>query len=153
MTITKTEIPAHIEQLLDVHNTLWDALSDSYAGLKLDYKGSKYDIYKPEHNGFTSTVLSNDNGKNFLWITQNLNKSSYGSFEIKRARSQGDDKRITWIVDNSNDKFYYCALIKTCVYFDGKKDILVERYINDNTEVVYCTNPTYASYVTHKSKY
>ena len=48
MTIIETEIPAHVEQLLDVHNTLWDALSDSHASLKLNYKGIEYDIYKPE---------------------------------------------------------------------------------------------------------
>lgn len=150
MTIIETQMPTHVEQLLDVHNTLWNALSDSYAGLKLNYKGSEYDIYKPEHDGFTSTVISNDAGKNFLWITQNLNKSSYGSLEIKRARSQGDDKRITWVIDNSNDKFYYCAMIKTCLYFDGKKDIYIEKYYNGNTEVVYSTEPYY---LPPKSKY
>jgi len=153
MTIIETQMPTHVEQLLDVHNTLWDALSDSHASLKLNYKGIGYDIYKPDHNGFTSTVLSNDNGKNFLWITQNLNKSSHASSDIKRSRSQGDDKRITWIIDNSNNQFYYCALIRTCVYFDGKEDIYIERYYNDTTELVYSTDPTYASYLPPKSKY
>lgn len=118
----------------------------------INYNGVKYPVSIPDHLGFASVVLPGNN-KNFLWITQNMNKSTYGSLDIKESRSQGNDKRMTWIVDNTNDKFHYCALIKTCLYFDGEIDILVEKYKNDNIEIVYCTNPVYASYVTHKSKY
>lgn len=154
MTTLELEISPNIQQILDVHNSLWDILSLSDRNHKnVEFNGVQYPVNIPRHLGFASVVLPGNDNKNFLWITQNMNKSTYGSLDIKEARSQGNDKRITWIVDNTNDKFHYCALIKTCLYFDGKMDILVEKYKNNITEIVYCTNPVYASYVTHKSKY
>jgi len=154
MTTLELEISPNIQKILDVHNLLWDMLSASnYNYQNIEFNGVQYSVNIPEHLGFASVVLPGNNNKNFLWITQNMNKSTYGSLDIKEARSQGNDKRITWIVDNTDDKFHYCALIKTCFYFDGKNYILVEKYKNDTTEIVYCTNPIYASYVTHKSKY
>jgi len=154
MTTLELEIPTNVQSVLDVHNSLWNMLSASNIDTKtIQFNGVHYPVNIPVHLGFASVVLPGNNNKNFLWITQNMNKSTYGSLDIKEARSQGNDKRITWIVDNTNDKFHYCALIKTCLYFDGKMDILVEKYKNESTEIVYCTNPVYASYVTHKSKY
>lgn len=153
MTITETQLPEHVERMLNVHDSLWNALLPNSNLKKISYKNKEYDIYIPGHGGYASVILTNDAGKNFLWITQNLNKSSYASIEISKARSQGDDKRVTWIVDNSNDQFYYCALIKTCQYFDGKKDILIEKYDHGSTHLVYSTDPFYENYIPPKSKY
>jgi len=154
MTILKLKIPYEIEHVIDVHNSLWDLLSTDTVGYKsIDFYDKKYPVNIPEHLGFASVVLPGNGDKNFLWITQNMNKSTYGSLDIKEARSQGNDKRITWIVDNTDNKFHYCTLIKTCIYFDGREDILVEKYKDGNTEIVYCNDPAYASYVTPKSKY
>lgn len=153
MTIVEQDIPVNVKQILDVHHALWNATSDPDGEHKLEYKDSYYNIYIPSHQGYASVVLPSGIGKNFLWITQNLNKSSYASIEIKKARSQGDDKRVTWIVDNSNDKFYYCALIKTCSYFDGKQDILIEKYSENGTQLVYSTDPFYVNYLPPKSRY
>lgn len=154
MKTLELEITPDVQKILDVHNSLWDILSHSNVNFKtIEFNGIKYSVNVPNHLGFASVVLPGSNNKNFLWITQNMNKSTYGSLDIKESRSQGNDKRITWVVDNTNDKFHYCALIKTCLYFDGKIDILVEKYKNESTEIVYSTNPVYASYVTHKSKY
>lgn len=79
--------------------------------------------------------------------------STYGSLEIIEARSQGDDKKITWIIDNNNNKFEQCALVKTCTYFDGKEDILIEKYLDGLSNLVYTTDPYYENYLVPKSKY
>jgi len=138
------DITPEILSILDVHHSLWDR------GTHVTYKDKDYGTFIPAHGGFMSVILPNASNKNFMWITQNLNKDSHTSIEIKRARSVGDDKRITWIIDNNNDKFEYCGLIKTCLYFDGKKDILIEKYRGSFTEVVYTTDK---KYTVSKSRY
>jgi hypothetical protein len=142
--LPESNIPANTLELINIHHALWDRKDT------VNYKGNSYNIYIPSHEGFASAIIPNSAGKNFLWITQNLNKPSYGSLEIKRSRSIGDDKRITWIVDNEDDKFKYVGLIKTCDYFDGLKDIVVEKYHDQVTEIVYTNDP---GYVVVKSKY
>jgi hypothetical protein len=128
-----------ILEVLSVHNSLWDKEE------KLNYRGKTYDIYNPSHGGYSSVILPNENGYNFLWITQNLNKSTYGSMAILQARTQGDDKRNTWIVDNNNGTFKYVGIIATCNYFDGKKTQLIERYTEHGTIVVYSSDPMIVS--------
>lgn len=137
-------ITAQVQELLDVHHALWNKEKT------VSYKSKIYDTFSPAHAGYTSVILPNENNYNFLWITQNLNKSSGASLDIIRARSQGDDTRITWIVDNSNNKFSYVGLIRTTDYFDGKKSIIIERYDAHGTDVVYSTDPAKA---TAKSKF
>lgn len=127
------------EGILRVHHALWN--KDN----KIKYKDKNYDPYIPSHQGYNSVILPNENGYHFLWITHNLNKSSAGTEQILRARSQGDDMRITWVVDNSNNSFKYVGVVKTCDYFDGKKFIIIERYTPQGTIVVYCTDPSRVS--------
>lgn len=131
-------------EILNTHHSLWNR------DLKLNYRGNTYDIYNPEHGGFSSVILPNENGYNFLWITQNLNKSSYGTLDIIQSRSQGDDKRITWIVDNNANTFKYVGVISTCDYFNGFQTQLIERYTEGGTIVVYSSDPMIVS---TRSKY
>lgn len=140
-------LPDNINQILTVHHALWVHLPT------IKYGDIEYLTYTPSHQGYTSVVLPNDNAKNFLWITQNLNKSSYGTLEINKAKTLGHVTRITWIVDNNNNKFNYCGLVKTCSYFDSNQDILIEKYIGDTTKVIYSSDPNYANYVSPKSQY
>lgn len=141
------ELPDNVNQILAVHHSLWNHTPT------IKYGGISYPTYTPSHEGYTSVILPNDNAKNFLWITQNLNKSSYATSEITKAQTLGHVKRITWIVDNNDNKFNYCGMVKTCAYFDSTQDIFIEKYIGDTTKVIYSSDPTYASYVSPQSRY
>ena len=126
----------NVKSILQVHHALWNK------DTKIEYRNNHFDTFTPLHEGYTSVILPNENGYNFLWITHNLNKSSSGTQEILRARNQGDDTRITWIVDNSNTSFQYIGVIKTSDYYDGQKFIIIERYSLEGTTVIYSTDPS-----------
>lgn len=130
--------------ILRVHHSLWNR--EDF----IERDGKQYKPFVPQHTGYTSVVLPNEQGYNLLWITQNMNKSSYGSESIRRSRSQGHDQRITWIVDNNNSKFQYVGSINTTQYFDGSEDIIIERYTETGTEVLWTNMPFH---LPAKSKY
>lgn len=138
-----TDDPA-VLNILRIHHALWNR--EDF----IERDGKQYKPFVPSHGGYTSVVLPNDQGYNLLWITQNLNKSSQGTLSIKRAIDKGHDLRITWIVDNNNSKFKYIGVVNTCMFSDGSQDIIIERYTDDGTEVVYTNMPFYR---TTKSKY
>ncbi len=134
-----------IRGILAVHYSLWQGREF------IEHQGQHLPVYKPAHEGYKSVVVPSENGYNFLWITQNMNKdNTYGSIAIRRARQLGDDKMITWIVDNNNSKFAYVGGIHTTHYFNGDQDVLIERYVEGQTEVVYTNMPFYFQ---AKSKY
>lgn len=134
-----------IRGILAVHYSLWQGREF------IEHQGQHLTVYKPAHEGYKSVVVPSENGYNFLWITQNMNKdNTYGSIAIRRARQLGDDKMITWIVDNNNGKFAYVGGIHTTHYFNGDQDVLIERYVEGQTEVVYTNMPFYFQ---AKSKY
>lgn len=131
--------------ILRIHHALWNKEDFIERG------GQKYTPFVPPHNGYVSVVLPNEQGYNLLWITQNMNKSTYGSEQIRKAQSLGNNLRITWIVDNSNSRFIYLGCVNTCDYFDGKQDIIIERYSQDQPDQVVWTNMPFHAPV--KSKY
>lgn len=121
-----------LSELLALHHSLWD-MND-----KVQYFGQWYDVFKPEHKGFSRVVVPGKSGKNIVYITQNLNKSTYGTQEIQRAAKQGKTTRITWIVDPSDGKFNYTGLIKTTDDYT-----IVERYSSLGTQVLYHSDPKF----------
>jgi hypothetical protein len=148
MQITENQI----EQILNTHNSLWNSLYDyDSPDHCLHYNDKKYQIFIPNHRGYASVVLPNTTGNAFLWITQNLNKSTYGSNEILSARDKDQDLRITWVVDTKEGQFDYRANIKTCTDFSGELihgDI--EYYTSFGTHVLWSSNPLFIS---QKSKH
>ena len=107
-----TDIQA--SEILEIHDTLWNAVSDSNSRVHtLTYKDTSYQINIPGHCGYASVLLPNSNGKKFLWITQNLHKSTYGTLAINRQKDLGNQHRITWIVDTNNGLFSYRSNITT----------------------------------------
>lgn len=123
-----------IYELLAFHHSLWN-MDD-----KVKYFGVWYDVYKPEHKGFSRVVVPGKSGKNIMYITQNLNKSTYGTQEIQRAAKKGKTTRITWIVDPTDGKFNYIGVIKTT-----DEDSLIEQYNSFGTQVLYHSNPKFQS--------
>ena len=135
MTISKQAL----SELLGVHHSLWDMKPE------VEFYGQTYKTHTASHKGYTSVLLpSKTNGK-LLYITQNLNKSSYGSLEIQRAAAQGKTVRITWIVDTSNGAYQYRGLIKT-----SPELTIIESYTNHGTALLYSSDPNYKPI---KSKY
>jgi hypothetical protein len=133
-----------IIEILTVHHMLWNKVKD------VNYKGNVYHTSIPAHDGYCSVVLPGTDEKyNYLWITQNLNKSTGATLSVLRDREQGNDRRITWIIDNHGSKFLYVGCINTCTYFDGSCDIVIERYSGNSTEIVWTNLPI----ENYKSKY
>lgn len=105
---------AKAQEILAIHDTLWNALYGDQTTLHtLLYNDVNYDIKIPGHRGYASILLPNSNGIKFLWITQNIHKSTYGSLAIQRHNTLGNDHRITWIVDTNNGGFSYRSNITT----------------------------------------
>lgn len=135
-----------IRGILAVHYSLWQGRES------IEHNGKQLTVYQPAHKGYSSVVIPSESGYNFLWITQNMepSKDSYGSMAIRRSRQLGDNKMITWIVDNTGGKFVYVGSIHTTHYFNGDQDVIIERYVEGQTEVVYTNMPFYFPV---KSKY
>lgn len=130
-----------IDQILQVHNSLWNALYDFDSDYHcLHYKNIKYTILISSDRGYASVVLPNPKGINFMWITQNLHKSTYGTVSIQSARKHNQDHRITWIVDTHQGAFNYRSNITTTVQDDIMIDGAIEIYDNFGTEIVWSTN-------------
>lgn len=140
------------ESILAVHNSLWNALydfdSDEHT---LHYNNIKYNIYKAKHGGYTSVNLPNPKGTQFLWITQNLNKSTYGTLQVNKARERNQDHRITWIVDTSNGQFVYRTSIHTTSDDSGQMlHGTIDLYDSLGMETVWSLNP---ALITTKAKF
>jgi hypothetical protein len=115
-----------ISELLSLHHSLWD-MDD-----EVSYFGNEYEVYKPEHKGFSRVLVPGKSGKKILFITQNLHKSSYGTLEIQRAAKEGKTVRITWIIDPSEGTFTYIGCIKTTDDYTR-----IERYSSFGTHKMY----------------
>jgi hypothetical protein len=141
-----------VESILAVHNSLWNALYDLDSDThSLHYNDTKYSIYLPKHRGYASVNLPNPKGTQFLWITQNLNKSTYGTLQIQKARQRDEDQRITWIVDTSNGQFEYRTSIRTTATDTGELiQGSIDMYDSLGTETLWSTNPIL---ITQKAKF
>lgn len=126
-----------IEQILSVHNQLWEGMSI------ITYKDQSQSSYSPSHNGYRSVILNNANGIPHMWITQNMSKSSYGTMAIEKAKSKGEDLRITWVVKVENGQFIYRSRISTHFFPNQEKQpiIEIETYKDELTEVLYSNDP------------
>jgi hypothetical protein len=101
-----------IDEILAVHDSLWEAVySTDNSRPSITYKGNTYHIQVPTHRAYASVLLPNGTGTNFLWVTNNMSKSSYGTLAIQRAAKHNEDHRITWILDTTNGGF----TTRTCI--------------------------------------
>ena len=131
-----------IDDILSVHHTLWDALTTGRSNPCVTYNNETYDIRIPPHGGYASAILPNKNGTPFLWITQNLNKTSYGTLQIERQAKLNNDHRISWIVDTRNGGFKYIFNISTTTNDTGHCiNGTIEMYDQFGTSTVWSTNP------------
>jgi hypothetical protein len=133
------KITPEIEQIISVHHQLWDQHPT------VTYKDQTQTAYVPQHNGYRSAIFTSTSGIPHLWITQNMTKTTYGTYAITRAREAGQRLRITWIVHTANDTYRYAGQIQTHEYFHPhtRDRIHIETYDGDNVHVVYTNNPAY----------
>jgi len=130
-------ITPEIEQILSVHEQLW-----SFNQL-ITYKDQTEFSHIPSHKGYCSVLLKNANGTNHMWITNNMNKSTYGTIAIQRAQKNKQELKITWIIRISDNQYILTGQIRTHKYFDSNKldSIRIETYKEDVTTVVYDNDP------------
>jgi len=113
-----------IDELLRVHHDLWDMKS------KVNYFAGEYPIYTSDTRSYSKVLLPGRFGKDVLFITQDLDISTYGTLEIQRAQRKGEVVRITWIVDPQEGRFNYIGLIKTTPNMT-----LIERYTHQGDTI------------------
>lgn len=132
------------EEILKVHYALWNAALDfDSTNHSLEYKEHTYPIHIANHRGYASVLLPNSKGTKFMWITQNLQKSTYGTLEINRARERGEDHRITWVVDTRQGAFVYRCNITT-TFKDGEMIFgAIEIYDDLGKETIWSTNKSF----------
>lgn len=131
------------KEIFDVHHALWDSLIKiDEPAHSLEYQNQTYKINISPDRGYASCHLPNENGKMFLWITQNLNKSTSGSYQIKQAMERGEQRRTTWVVDTSTGNFKYRSNITTSK--DKHNNLVfaqIEIYDSLGTEILWTTTP------------
>lgn len=129
-------------EILKVHNSLWNAVYDRDSNNQtLIYKNISYQINIPPHKAYASALLPNSTGIKFLWITQNLHKSTYGTLAINNQSIKGNDHRITWIVDTNNGQFNYRSNITTTLNSAGVLIYgAIEIYDSLGKEIIWSNN-------------
>lgn len=130
-------ITPEIEQILSVHEQLWSH------NQVITYKDQTEFSHTPSHQGYCSVILKNANDTPHMWITNNMNKSTYGTLAIQRAQKNKQELRITWIIRISDNQYILTGQIRTHKYFNSDKldSIRIETYKDDVTTVVYDNDP------------
>lgn len=129
MTSEKSHV---ISELFTLHHSLWDMCDE------VEYFGNTYKVYKSEDNSFSRVLLPGKSGKNIIYMTQDLNESTYGTLAIQRAARKGKTYRITWIIDPSQQDSNYIGLIQTTEEFN-----LIEQYTPYGTMTLYHSDPKF----------
>jgi len=130
----------------NVHESLWNCYNTKTVNSHLDYCEGVYDIYYKED--FCCAVLPNylnDNENNF-WMTNNMARSTHGTFQINNAKSRKEVLKTTWIIGRiSADEHYLKGHISTTHDIDGSlkyatihsffygSSIELYRYVNRGT--------------------
>lgn len=136
-----TQRTYEIEQILSVHTQLWEGQD------MITYKDQLAPSHFSSDQGYRSVHLNNSQGTPHMWLTQNLSKSTYGTYSIRRASELGERLRITWIIRTIDNTYRYTGRIETHEYFDEHRPdrIHIETYSGNDVNVVYSTNEVYAS--------
>lgn len=133
-----TQTLSRIDVLLSLHHDLWDRCS------KVNYFTGDYPVETSPTLSCSQVLVPGKSGKDILFITQDLDKSTYGTMDILRSERQGRCVRITWIFEPSAKSYRLIGLIKTSPELD-----LIEQYTPlGDTITVYSNNQTI--YPTHK---
>jgi hypothetical protein len=131
------DIPKNIQLMLDVHYDLWDFRSI------IEVNGINYPTRLASHAGYNSVIIPGKDNQNYLWITQNLNKSTLATLSINSAKDKGEQRKVTWIINNSDAQFAYVGCVTTHFYpKTGDLFIQVVKFNSSFQEVIYSFDST-----------
>jgi len=144
LSVSKTfSLKDYFVSAFGVHESLWSCYNKKLNSPQLDYCGGTYDVYRKDD--FCCTVLPNylnDNENNF-WMTNNMLRSTLGTFQINDAKSRNEVLKTTWIIGRiSANEHYMKGHISTthdisgdlkyatvhCFYYGSSIELY--RYIN-----------------------
>jgi len=100
----------------DVHESLWNCYITQPENKVLNYYGGVYDVHRKDD--FCCTVLPlNSPGypqsdENNFWMTNNMARSTLGTFQINNAKSRKEILKLTWIIGRLSHNEHY---IKGCI--------------------------------------
>jgi hypothetical protein len=103
-----------INTAFDVHTTLWTAYSKPDWSLEINYTGNVYPIVYKED--FYCSVLPSyfKQTENNFWMTNNMARSTHGTYQINAAPQRNEIHRVTWIIGrNGPDEHYFKGHIST----------------------------------------
>ena len=130
------EIPKHIGKMLDVHYDLWDFRSI------IEVNGVNYSTRLASHGGYNSVLIPGKDNLNYLWMTQNLNKSTSATTSIEKARQKGENRKITWIINSNDGHFTYVGRVTTHFYPKSDQSFIeVIKFTSSQEEVLYRFDP------------
>jgi len=110
-------IPQQQRKYFDLHDDLW-------TGQKfLEFNSQQYPVKVTDN--YSQVRIPNKNGKKFLWITQNLAKSTSATYEIERSFKKGVLARYTWIVDDISG-WDYVGMIRDFIHPKGDEKNLYD---------------------------
>ena len=110
-------IPEEFRKYFDLHDDLW-------TGQKfLTFNDKQYPVKVTDT--YSAVRIPNKNGKKFLWITQNLAKSTAATYEIEQAFKKGVLVRFTWIVDDMAE-WNYLGFVRDITHPKGDQKNLYD---------------------------
>lgn len=125
-------IPQEFRKYFDVHDDLWTGqktINFNDQTIAVKYTDS-----------YSSVRLPNKNGKKFLWITQNMSKSTTATYQIQDAFRKGSLLRYTWVVDDTAG-WQYVGLVIDHIYpkktLPQKNTYDFELFNKDYQNIIY----------------
>jgi len=103
-----------VTTVFDVHTALWLSYDNPTVDIELSHNGSSYPIVKK--NDFHCAVIPSYYNKheNNFWMTNNMARSTHGTFQIEFQKNRGLSHQITWIVGrNAPNEYYHKGCITT----------------------------------------
>lgn len=110
--LKQVSLKDYFTTVFDVHKSLWTAYDNKPAQSRLDYCDGEYDVYYKED--FCCVVLPNyfNNKENNFWMTNNMARSTHGTFQINNAKSRNEILSTTWIIGRISAEEHY---LKGCI--------------------------------------
>lgn len=93
--------------IFDVHQSLWTSYENKPSQSRLDYCDGEYDVYYRED--FCCAVLPNyfNDKENNFWMTNNMARSTHGTYQIQAAPTHSEIYRITWVIGRISANEHY----------------------------------------------
>jgi hypothetical protein len=109
-----------INTAFDVHRTLWTSYTVPDWSLQVNHTDNSYPIIYKED--FYCSVLPSyfKQNENNFWMTNNMARSTHGTYQINAAPERNEIHRITWVIGrNGPNEHYFKGHISTTHHTSG----------------------------------